>query len=273
MHRAPTQRVSLCRCAREVRRVRALRYARALARPRSKPPLRTYAPTSPTPCTLPPARGVRPSCKAARAAWRVFEQPISTPPRDRSRPQHAPHRPPQARGRCAGAAAGGGGRESAGDGAATARGRRRRRVQRQGPAGHLQRLRGERAWVGGGTPASVAGLCPFAPLPPVQAHRSHTHAPPSSPGALPPFCRAKCCCYNGGAGIISYEPSDTCTCSRKIHTGQIVTATLLSVVLAVAVLLSNLYLAGSLPISPYPGSPRRRGAPSSSPSSSPLRRA
>ena len=166
MHRAPTQRVSLCRCAREVRRVRALRYARALARPRSKPPLRTYAPTSPTPCTLPPARGVRPSCKAARAAWRVFEQPISTPPRDRSRPQHAPHRPPQARGRCAGAAAGGGGRESAGDGAATARGRRQQRRERPLPrsgGGDYTRGRQAAAAAAGGANAH-APLCPAGTL-------------------------------------------------------------------------------------------------------------
>ena len=33
--------------------------------------------------------------------------------------------------------------------------------------------------------------------------------------------RLQCCCYNGGAGIVSYKPTDTCTCKRTVNSSQI----------------------------------------------------
>lgn len=36
--------------------------------------------------------------------------------------------------------------------------------------------------------------------------------PPSSP---------QCCCFDGGAGIVTYRPTDTCQCDRVVQTSQI----------------------------------------------------
>ncbi|KAL4857838.1 Protein NipSnap 3A [Chlorella vulgaris] len=61
-----------------------------------------------------------------------------------------------------------------------------------------------------------------------------------------------CCCYSGGAGIVTYEPSDTCTCVKKVDSSQIWATVVLSVILVLGGLMVSLYFGGSLPISPYP---------------------
>lgn len=45
-------------------------------------------------------------------------------------------------------------------------------------------------------------------------------------------CSGKCCCcYAGGAGIVTYRPTDACTCERVLNTGQIWTTVVLRWVL------------------------------------------
>lgn len=36
-----------------------------------------------------------------------------------------------------------------------------------------------------------------------------------------PCVPLQCCCYTGGAGIVTYQPTDTCTCARKVESSQI----------------------------------------------------
>ncbi|KAL4423668.1 hypothetical protein ABPG75_000969 [Micractinium tetrahymenae] len=74
-------------------------------------------------------------------------------------------------------------------------------------------------------------------------------------------CSGKCCCcYAGGAGIVTYRPTDTCTCERVLNTGQIWTTVVLSIILVAGGLLVQLYFGSSLPVSPYPGARERRAA-------------
>lgn len=30
-----------------------------------------------------------------------------------------------------------------------------------------------------------------------------------------------CCCYDGGSGIVSFEPTNTCTCARVVKSSMI----------------------------------------------------
>ncbi|KAL4419314.1 hypothetical protein ABPG77_006002 [Micractinium sp. CCAP 211/92] len=74
-------------------------------------------------------------------------------------------------------------------------------------------------------------------------------------------CSGKCCCcYAGGAGIVTYRPTDTCTCERVLNTGQIWATVVLSIILVLGGLLLQLYFGSSLPVSPYPGARERRAA-------------
>lgn len=61
-----------------------------------------------------------------------------------------------------------------------------------------------------------------------------------------------CCCFDGGSGIVSYEPTNTCTCARVVKSSMIWATVVLSVVVVLGGLVVQLYFGGSLPRSPYP---------------------
>ncbi|PRW61063.1 hypothetical protein C2E21_0579 [Chlorella sorokiniana] len=61
-----------------------------------------------------------------------------------------------------------------------------------------------------------------------------------------------CCCFDGGSGIVSYEPTSTCTCARVVKSSMIWATVVLSVIVVLGGLLVQLYFGGSLPRSPYP---------------------
>lgn len=62
-----------------------------------------------------------------------------------------------------------------------------------------------------------------------ECNRLHTAAA-GSPPLLP--LPLQCCCFDGGAGIVTYSPTDTCTCARVVETSQIWATVVLRQVLA-----------------------------------------